>query len=198
MKQDNRYYGRFYRRGNFGNRIAEEYEVREMMERARRLYLGLEGELERRGYSDPLSLDFGKTPYNSRLAARSREGGVSGAPRWVSFLLLPTSSSGAASADRESWLHWLDANERRYEPELGGLYLPTPVPRPVLGGVASLEPAFVDGRMIADLLDRYVRVGFDGSVEYGFAPVGELYSPGGTVPSFIGRKERTALTLCHF
>ena len=68
LKGDNRYYGRFYRTSNYENRIAEEYDVREMMERARRLYLGVEEELSRRGYSDPSSPDFGDNPYTRLLA----------------------------------------------------------------------------------------------------------------------------------
>ncbi len=122
FKGDNRYYGRFYRRANFGNRIAEEYEVREMMERIRRLYLGLEDELGRRGYSDPLSPDFGESPYNRRLAPYSPDQGMSRAARWASFLLLPTSPSWTASADREGWVRWLDPNRRRYKPESNERY----------------------------------------------------------------------------
>lgn len=190
LNGDNRYYGRFYRRGNFGNRIAEEYEVREMMERARRLYLGLEEELSRRGYGDPLSASFGDSPYNRRLAGRFRDRDlVETASRWVSFLLLPTAPARMAFADRGSLVDWLDPNERRYEPHPRYSYLPTAVPRPVLGGVASLDVAYKDGRMIANLLDEYVRVGFDGSVEYGFAPVSETKSSDGTVvPCFVGNK----------
>jgi predicted HTH transcriptional regulator len=79
LKGDNRYYGRFYRRSNYENRIAEEYEVREMMERARRLYLGIEEDLARRGYSEPSSSDFGDNPYTRRLAD----------PPVTAFALLP-------------------------------------------------------------------------------------------------------------
>jgi len=162
--------------------------VREMLERARRLYLGLEDELGRRGYSDPLSAGFGKSPYNRRLAFRSPNGDALGTSRWVSFLLLPTSPPGMASADREGWLRWLDPNERRYEPEPNELYVPSALRRPVLGGMASLKPAFDDGRTTANLLEAYLQVGFDGSVEYGFAPVGATESPEGTVSYFMGRK----------
>ncbi len=58
LKGDNRYYGRFYRRSNYESRVAEEYEVREMLERARRLYEGVEREVARRGFGDPSSEDF--------------------------------------------------------------------------------------------------------------------------------------------
>jgi len=186
-KQDNRYYGRFYRRSNFENRIAEEYEVREMMERARRLYLGLEDELGRRGYSNPLSPHFGETPYNRRLAARLSDGERERASRWVSFLLLPTLPASAPAVDGSDWLRWLDGNERRYEPELLGLYIPTGPRRPVLGGAVCLESAFANGRVIAELLDTYLRVGFDGSVEYGFTPVDEQgFSSREPIPYFMG------------
>ena len=189
LNGDNRYYGRFYRRGNFGNRIAEEYEVREMLERARRLYLGLEEELSRRGYGDPSSASFGDSPYNRRLAARSPGGGMEGTLRWASFLLLPTSAAGTALADRASLVDWLDPNDHRYEPHSRDLYLPTAVPRPVLGGVASLGAAYEDGRPVAGRIKDYVRVGFDGSVEYGFAPVGVTALPDGTeLPYFIGTR----------
>ncbi|WP_166398810.1 AlbA family DNA-binding domain-containing protein [Rubrobacter marinus] len=189
LNGDNRYYGRFYRRGNFGNRIAEEYEVREMMERARRLYLGLEEELSRRGYGDPSSATFGDSPYNRRLAARSPEGRMEAATRWASFLLLPTSPGGTALADRAGLVDWLDPNEHRYEPHPRDLYLPTAVPRPVLGGVASLSIAYEDGRPVGGRAKDYVRVGFDGSVEYGFAPASVTALPDGTeVPYFIGTR----------
>ena len=92
LKADIRYYGRFYRRSNYESRIAEEYEVREMLERARRLYLGVEDELARRGYSEPYSADFGKNPYTRRLATRaaSPESGPRrvAAEMWASFVLL--------------------------------------------------------------------------------------------------------------
>ncbi|WP_166180777.1 AlbA family DNA-binding domain-containing protein [Rubrobacter tropicus] len=189
LNGDNRYYGRFYRRGNFGNRIAEEYEVREMMERARRLYLGLEEELTRRGYGDPTSGTFGDSPYNRRLSARSPDGGVEAATQWASFLLLPTSPAEPAFADRASLVDWLDPNKRRYEPDRARSYLPTAVPRPVLGGVATLGVAYQDGRPVDGRVKDYVRVGFDGSVEYGFAPASVTGLPDGTeVPYFIGTR----------
>ena len=190
LNGDNRYYGRFYRRGNFGNRIAEEYEVREMLERSRRLYLGLEDELARRGYGDPLSGRFGDSPYNRRLAGRFRDRDVvETASRWASFLLLPTVPAGMAFADRGSLVDWLDPSERRYVPRPRDLYLPTAIPRPVLGGVASLDASYKDGSMVANLLSRYVRISSDGSVEYGFVPVSETKSSDGTVvPCFVGSK----------
>ena len=188
-KQDNRYYGRFYRRSNFENRIAEEYEVREIMERARRLYLGLEDVLGRRGYLDPLSPDFGDTSYNRRLAVRLSNGSRERAPRWASFLLLPTVPASVPVTDGGGWLRWLDSNEHKYEPDTTNSYLPLGPRRPVLGGAVCLNPAFADGRMIANLLDEYLRMGFDGSVEYGFAPVGEkAFSPRDPVPYFMGSR----------
>ena len=139
----------------------------------------MEDELRRRGYSDPRSPSFGESAYNRRLEES----------RWGSFLLLPTSPLGTASTNREGWLQWLDPDKRRYEPELNGIYVPHALPRPVLGGVAGLKPAFVDGRMTTNLLDAYLRVGFDGSVEYGFAPVGEVtLSSEQTVPYFRGKE----------
>jgi hypothetical protein len=101
---DNRYYGRFYRRSNYESRIAEEYEVREMLERARSLYLGVEEELRRRGYSDPYSADFGDNPYTRRLATRaySREPGPRHLPAdmWATFILLPTAPATTRGLDR--------------------------------------------------------------------------------------------------
>ena len=170
LKGDNRYYGRFYRRSNYENRIAEEYEVREMLERARRLYLGVEEELNRRGYSDPASADFGDNPYTRRLADRLRHDETTRhrlpAEMWASFILLPTSPA-TNRQDRSDWLSWLDPNYRKYEPDPGGLFLPYDTRRPVLNGVACLQPHHQGGA--ADL-DEYLLLGFDGSVEFGFAP----------------------------
>ena len=62
-RADNRYYGRFYRRGKYESKIAEEYKVRKMLERARRHYEGIEGEIACRGYGDPSSADFATNQY---------------------------------------------------------------------------------------------------------------------------------------
>ncbi len=170
LRGDNRYYGRFYRRSNYENRIAEEYEVREMLERARRLYLGVEEEIVRRGYSNLSSAEFGNNPYTCRLADRLRHDEETRhrlpAAMWASFILLPTSSSNSRQ-DRASWLSWLDPNERKYEPEPTGHFLPYHLKRPILNGVACLSPHYRGGA--ADL-DEYLLLGFDGSVEFGFAP----------------------------
>src|SRR5215208_8285148 len=117
LDRDNRYYGRFYRRSNYENRIAEEYEVREMLERARRFYLGVEEELRRRGYSDPYADLFGENPYTMRLATRAASPG-SGPRRvpadmWASFVLLPTARANTRGLDRSEWLRWLEPNDRR-------------------------------------------------------------------------------------
>jgi hypothetical protein len=171
LDRDNRYYGRFYRRSNYENRIAEEYEVREMLERARRLYLGVEEELRRRGYSDPYADLFGENPYTMRLATRAASPG-SGPRRvpadmWASFVLLPTARANTRGLDRSEWLRWLEPNDRRYKPERSSLFVPSMV-RPTLGGVACVKPHYVEGAA-ADL-DEYLLVSFDGSVELGFCP----------------------------
>jgi Putative DNA-binding domain len=169
LKGDNRYYGRFYRRSNYENRIAEEYEVREMMERARRLYLGIEEDLARRGYSEPSSSDFGDNPYTRRLADDRRNDEVGNrlpAEMWASIVLLPTLPASVRQAQRE-WLSWLDPNERKYEPSPRSIFLPHDTRRPVLNGVACLQPHRWGGA--ADL-DEYLVLGFDGSVEFGFVP----------------------------
>ena len=187
LKGDNRYYGRFYRRSNYENRIAEEYEVREMMERARRLYLGVEEELARRGYSDPSSSGFGDNPYSRRLADRRRQDEATGhrlrAEMWATFVLLPTAPA-IARQDRADWLSWLDPNERRYEPDPGGHFLPYETKRPVVNGVACLKAHHRGGA--ADL-DEYLLLGFDGSVEFGFSPaVSDKVVQGEQIRYFMG------------
>jgi len=171
LQGDNRYYGRYYRRSNYESRIAEEYEVREMLERARRLYLGVEDELARRGYSDPYSSVFGDNPYTRRLATRSTSPGSDPrrvpAEMWVSVVVLPTGSGGTQRQDRREWTSWLDPNTRRYQPDTGGLFVPHLV-RPTLGGVACVSPHYLEGA--AANLKEYLLVGFDGSVELGFCP----------------------------
>jgi hypothetical protein len=169
LKGDNRYYGRFYRRSNYENRIAEEYEVREMLERARRLYLGVEEDLARRGYSEPSSSDFGDNPYTRRLADDRRDdeaGNRLPAEMWASIVLLPTIPASVRQDQRE-WLSWLDPSERQYEPSPGSTLLPYGSKRPVLKGVVCLQPHRWGGA--ADL-DEYLVLGFDGSVEFGFVP----------------------------
>ena len=169
LSRDNRYYGRFYRRSNYENRIAEEYEVREMLERARRLYLGVEEELARRGYSDPSSADFGHNSYTIRLAdyrRRDEAGHRLPAEMWVSFVLLPTAPVSARQ-DRVDWLSWLDPNERMYEPSPTSNFLPYDTKRPILNGVACLQPHYQGG---ATDLKEYLLLGFDGSMEFGFVP----------------------------
>jgi hypothetical protein len=171
LQGDNRYYGRYYRRSNYESRIAEQYEVREMLERARRLYLGVEDELARRGYSDPYSSVFGNNPYTRRLATRSTSPGSDPrrvpAEMWVSVVVLSTGSGGTQRQDRREWTSWLDPDTRRYQPDTGGLFVPHLV-RPTLGGVACVSPHYLEGAA-ADLKE-YLLVGFDGSVELGFCP----------------------------
>jgi hypothetical protein len=173
LKADNRYYGRFYRRSNYESRIAEEYEVREMLERARRLYLGVEEELARRGYANPYSGSFGDNPYTNRLATRSAssDSGPRRVPAemWTSFVLLPTTSGSIQRPDRSEWSRWLNPDARRFQPDMGGLFVPHVV-RPTLGGVACVKPHYLEGAA-ADL-DEYLLVGFDGAVELGFCPTG--------------------------
>ncbi len=170
LRSDNRYYGRFYRRSNYESRIAEEYEVREMLERARRLYLGVEEELERRGYAEPYSSDFGDNPYTRRLATRDAGFGTERVlpGMWATFVLLPTAPARARQ-ERTEWLSWLDPDHRRYEPEMGGLFVPYDTRRPVLGGIACAKSNYVDGAPTG-LDDEYLLVEFDGSVEFGFSP----------------------------
>lgn len=171
LKADNRYYGRFYRRSNYESRIAEEYEVREMLERARRLYLGVEDELKRRGYADPYVDNFGDNPYTRRLATRYASPGTDRrrvpAEMWATFVLLPTASGGVQRQDRREWSRWLDPNTRRYQPGTGDQFVPHQV-RPTLGGVACVRPHYLEGAA-ADL-EEYLLTGFDGSVELGFCP----------------------------
>jgi hypothetical protein len=162
---------RYYRRSNYETRIADEYEVREMLERARRLYLGIEDKLARRGYADPYSSDFGDNPYSRRLATRvaSPDSGPRRVPAemWASFVLVPTMAGASQRQDRREWSSWLDPNTRRYQPEMGGLFVPHLV-RPTLGGMACVTSHYSEGAA-ADLKE-YLLVGFDGSVELGFCP----------------------------
>jgi hypothetical protein len=162
---------RYYRRSNYETRIADEYEVREMLERARRLYLGVEDELARRGYDNPRSSSFGDNPYTRRLATRSTSSGSDPrrvpAEMWASVAVLPTGPGGTSRQDRREWSSWLDPSTRRYQPEMGGLFVPHLV-RPMLGGVACVTPPYLEGAA-ADL-EEYLLVGFDGSVELGFCP----------------------------
>ena len=170
LKADNRYYGRFYRRSNYESRIAEEYEVREMLERARRLYQGVEDELARRGYSDPYSPDFGNNPYTRPLATRDAGFGTERAlpGMWAAFTLVPTAPA-TVRQDRADWLSWLDPNQRKYEPETGSLFVPFDIRRPVLGGISCAKRDYVDGSPTG-LDEEYLLTGFDGSVELGFSP----------------------------
>jgi len=162
---------RYYRRSNYETRIADEYEVREMLERARRLYLGIEDELARRAYADPYSSDFGNNPYSRRLATRaaSPDSGPRRVPAemWASFVLVPTIAGAIPRQDRREWSSWLEADHRRYQPEMGGQFVPHLV-RPTLGGVACVKPHYLEGAA-ADL-EEYLLVGFDGTVELGFCP----------------------------
>ena len=171
LQGDNRYYGRSYRRSNYESRIAEEYEVREMLERARRLYLGIEEELARRGCSDPYSSNFGGNPYTRRLATRTASPGSDPrrvpAEMWVGVVVLPTGSGDIQSQDRREWTSWLDPSTRWYQPDMGGLFVPYLV-GPTFGGVACVAPHYLEGA-VADL-QEYLLVGFDGAVELGFCP----------------------------
>jgi hypothetical protein len=86
---------------------------------------------------------------------------------WASFVLLPAAPGSVQTPDRSEWIRWLDPSARRYQPEMGGLFVPHLV-RPTLGGVACLAPHNSEGAA-ADLKE-YLLMGFDGSVELGFCP----------------------------
>ena len=168
LREDNRYYGRFYRRSNYETRIAQEYEVREMLERARRLYVGLEGELSRRGYGDPYAADFGDNPYTRRLASRVSDDVPtrwSLAQQWASILFLPVAPVVAPRQNRRDWAEWLNPNELRYPPESGGTFVPN-FSRPTVGGIASIRRHRGQGQPD---LEEYLIAGFDGSIELGFS-----------------------------
>jgi len=188
---DSRYYGRFYRRGNYESRIAEEYEVREMLERARRLYEGIEGEIARRGYGDPSSADFATNQYARRLVTRfthiteARED----AARRVTVLLLPIApapSTDATRQNRREWISWLDPNVRRYLPDHGGQFVPGDTLQPTLGGIACLKNLWEhDGVGMRNKgLEEYLLVHFDGTVEIGFSSAVRQMEKAGSV-SFV-------------
>lgn len=187
FREDNRYYGRFYRRSNYESRIAQEYEVREMLERARRIYEGIEGEIERRGYGDALSPAFGINQYSRRLVTRySRETEVGEAAeerRFGSVVLAPTTPATGttrAAQDRREWVEWLNPNDRRYQPSPGSLFVPSGIPQPTLGGIACVkqyDEMDESGRhMIVKGVDSYLVVRFDGWIELGFSSVARQHS----------------------
>lgn len=174
-RDDKRYYGRFYRRGDYESRIADEYEVREMLERARRLYEGVEAEIISRGYGDVNLSSFADNDYARRLVSNPdgipQAGSKPGARR-VSVLLLPVGprSTGGHTPDRKQWISWLNPNELRYEPVRNEVFVPSDSQRPILGGISCLRYHRDRGdKRVPGGLTEYLLAGFDGSVELGFS-----------------------------
>lgn len=195
-RADNRYYGRFYRRGNYESRIAQEYEVREMLERARRLYEGVEGEIARRGYGDPGSPEFAANGYSTRLVTKFSHATETNelAARRVCVLLLPVGAPPGRlpRQDRREWVSWLNTNQLRYLPDTASRFLPGPRIQPTLGGIACLEDLWksdgAGGPMLNKGLEEYLLVGFDGAVELGLSSVAVQRQEWGMSFAFFGKR----------
>lgn len=173
---------RYYKRHNFQTLPAEEYEVRDMFERGRRMRDEVERYLRRWGYPDPADepeFEFGINSvtrklgltYLDRAGTRVVEPGLT----VVSFVACPSVLEELVDASDEGFRAWLRSTGRVYHP--GGLFVPQDECRHMLAGLLCFSKIWLDEDDPPCPIHRYVSVHHNGYVEQGYAdgaPVRDL------------------------
>jgi hypothetical protein len=160
---------RYFKRHEFQSVPAEEYEVREMFERAGRLRSETEEYLASRNYLHVTSSSFAENGlsrhlYMSEATAEASEPEV--AQSFVTFLSCPdTLMSDALDVFGDEVWQWLEPALRLYPPP-GGFLLPLGAKRMVSDGILLFEEYESHSR---SFWDRYLFVARNGFVEIGLS-----------------------------
>jgi hypothetical protein len=158
---------RYFKRHEFQSVPAEEYEVREMFERAGRLRSETEQYLAKRNYLDVTASDFAENALSRHLYMYEATGTVTAptaAQSFVTFVSCPdTLARDAIDIFGDELWQWLQPTLRLYPPA-GGLLLPIGAKRTVFDGVLLIED-----RGPRSFWDSYLFVARNGFAEMGLS-----------------------------
>jgi len=159
FKGENRYFKRHERQVL----RAEEYEVRELFERSRRLRDEVQEYLNRRGYANPDSEHFGRNNLTDKLEGRRRVPAHS----IVSFACCPTIIEERIDTTSSVFREWFQPHERPYQPNpTGDFFLPTASQRDTFDGVIRLDHRYVPES--PPVVSRFLLVARSGYVEHAY------------------------------
>lgn len=120
---DNRFYRRYFRRLKYEALPAEEYEVRDMFERSRRMSDYVDEYLRREGYADTQLYSFGRHVWSEKLGwvtVRNTDSGPeykeSSSVQKVLMVSCPTHLEDFIELTASEMQTWLESEERIYKP----------------------------------------------------------------------------------
>ncbi len=172
-QRDNRYYRRYFKRHQFESLPAEEYEVREMFEKGTKMTDQLIYYLASNGYVDPSSFTFAENTYTRLLGIvikspqNKRE--IIKAEHFVTFVACPNIIlNDYIDTSRDELWNWLDRNNRRYPPDIGGIFLPAEK-RSTLDGIVLSDNKYTMGDVHFNLIPSFLRINRNGYLEMGYS-----------------------------
>lgn len=170
-QRDNKYYRRYFKRHQFESLPAEEYEVREMFEKGTKMTDRLIYYLASNGYGDPSSFEFAENTYTRLLGIVIRrpqyKREIVKAEHFVTFVACPNIIlDDYIDTSRDEFWNWLDRNNRRYPPDIGGIFLPAEK-RPTLDGIVLSDDKYQIGDIQLNLIPRFLRINRNGYLEMG-------------------------------
>ena len=127
--------------------------------------------LSSQGYADPSSSAFGDNTYTKRLGLiiRREDGSpeIAQARHYTTFVACPNIlTDELISTSTEEFWNWLDPNNRRYLPDLGGVFLPTDK-RTTLEGILLSGERCQIGDALTGFIERFLRINRNGYIELG-------------------------------
>jgi len=166
-QNDNRYYVRH----NFEVLPAEEYEVRDMFERGRRMRGEVEEYLRKRGYFEPDDdANFGVNKLTRQLGMayfdETSQPVVEPAHTTVSLVACPTVLEERIDTASDEFGHWLDPTKRHYYPP--AMFIPYQSSRRTLGGIIRWNSLPRYESAPVELIREYLAVHRNGYVEYSY------------------------------
>ena len=166
-QNDNRYYVRH----NFEVLPAEEYEVRDMFERGRRMRGEVEEYLRKRGYFEPDDdANFGVNKLTRQLGMayfdETSQPVVEPAHTTVSLVACPTVLEERIDTPSDEFRHWLDPTKRHYYPP--AMFIPYQSSRGTLGGIIRWNSLPRSESARVELIREYLAVHRNGYVEYSY------------------------------
>lgn len=168
--RDNKYYRRIFKRHQFESLAAEEYEVREIFEKGVRMTDRVIAYLSFQGYDDPSSTEFADNTYTKQIGTVvTGETGseVVQASHYVTFLACPDMLEyDLIDTSREELWSWLEPNDRRYQPDSGGIFLPLNK-RTTLDGIILTDERYYLREAQTKFTSRFLRINRNGYIELG-------------------------------
>jgi hypothetical protein len=166
-QSDNRYYVRH----NCKVLPAEEYEVRDMFERGRRMRGEVEEYLRKRGYFEPDDdANFGVNKLTRQLGLayfdETSQPVLEPAHATISFVACPTVLEERLDTASGEFRHWLNPAHRYYYPP--GIFLPHQVCRGTLDGVVCRNEVPLQERTPGHPVKEYLAVHRTCYTEFGY------------------------------